>query len=152
MRRNAAFTLHLGHVTVDMKRRESNETRSQLEHACGVRMRARALHWTYNVRYICIYIQPGHCQTAKFKFANILVSKFSYKIFAWQYFGVHGIIDVQTEGSMRFTNPGARGCSVRAQRERYLKNRRFLKKVVRIQQTHSMASSPTPPNANISRD
>ena len=58
VRRNAAFTLHLGHVTVDMKRRESNETRSQLEHACGVRMRARALHWTYNVRYICIYIQP----------------------------------------------------------------------------------------------
>ena len=26
VRRNAAFTLHLGHVTGDMKRRESNET------------------------------------------------------------------------------------------------------------------------------
>ena len=50
--------------------------------------------------YIYIYISNhGHSQTAKFKFANILVSRFSDKIakfFARQYFGVYGILGPST--------------------------------------------------------
>ena len=41
-------------------------------------------------------ITIGHDQTAKFKFANILLSRFSGKIakfFARQYFGVYGMLD-----------------------------------------------------------
>ena len=42
-------------------------------------------------------ITIGHDQTAKFKFANILVSRFSgeiAKFFTRQYFGVYGIFDL----------------------------------------------------------
>ena len=42
-------------------------------------------------------ITIGHDQTAKFKFANSLVSRFSdeiAKFFACQYFGVYGIFDL----------------------------------------------------------
>ena len=64
-------------------------------------IRPCACTWTYDVRYIYIYIyiyisNHGHSQTAKFKFANILVSRFSDKIakfFARQYFGVYGIYE-----------------------------------------------------------
>ena len=60
--------------------------------AHGVRMRrAYACTWTYDDDIS----NHGQSQTAKFKFANILVSRFSDKIakfFCRQYFGVYGIL------------------------------------------------------------